>query len=586
MKSFFKNVLSTIVGMVLAVFVIVLLFIGIVSFSMSSLNNDKEVTVKENSILKINLAELSVVERTSENPFEGLNFSGDLPKTIALKQVLDNIEKAKTDENIKAIYINTPYVSAGISQIEEIRNKLLEFKQTGKPIIAYSEVYNQAAYYLSSVANTVYLNPEGIVELKGLSASIMFYKGLFKKLDIDVQIIRHGKYKGAVEPFILDKMSIANREQMQLLLNSFADNIMDSIANQRGLTLTEVQQHANTLSLENAKSCIDYKYVDALLYQDQLEDTLKALSGAEKLSIVTLSKYTHVKGNKKEISRNKIAIIYATGSINSGKGDEKSIGSVSTSAAIKKARKDKNVKAIVLRINSPGGSALASDVIWRETILAKAEKPLVVSMGDYAASGGYYIACAADSIVANPTTLTGSIGVFGMIPNLSKFYKNKLGITIDTVNTGKYADMGVNRPLSTFEKNKIQTNVKNIYTTFITHVGEGRNMSTTAVDEIGQGRVWTGYDAKEIGLIDTYGGLEKAIEIAAYLAKVEDYRTISLPKKKNPFEELSLKIGGEASISNLILSKFGFTTQMTEPIEELLKGDRIQARVPFIMELK
>jgi len=586
MKSFFKNVLSTIVGMVLAVFVIVLLFIGIVSVSISSLNNEKEVKVKENSILKINLAELSVVERTSENPFEGLSFSGDLPKTIALKQVLDNIEKAKTDENIKAIYINTPYVSAGLSQIEEIRNKLLEFKQTGKPIIAYSEVYNQAAYYLSSVANTVYLNPEGIVELKGLSAGIMFYKGLFEKLDIDVQVIRHGKFKSAIEPFILDKMSDANRKQMQLLLNSFADNIMDSIANQRGLTLKEVQQHANTLILENANSCIEYKYVDALLYQDQLEDTLKALAGSEKLSIITLSKYTHVKGNKKEISRNKIALIYATGAINSGKGDEKSIGSASTSAAIKKAREDKNVKAIVLRINSPGGSALASDVIWRETILAKAEKPLVVSMGDYAASGGYYIACAADSIVANPTTLTGSIGVFGMIPNLSKFYKNRLGITIDTVNTGRYADMGVNRPLSTFEKNKIQTSVKNIYTTFITHVGEGRNISTTAVDEIGQGRVWTGYDAKEIGLIDTYGGLEKAIEIAAFLAKVEDFRIISLPKKKNPFEELSLKLGGEASISDLILSKFGFTTQMTKPIEELLKGDRIQARVPFIMELK
>ena len=586
MKSFLKNVLSTIVGMVLAVFVIVLLFIGIVSVSMSSLNNDKEVTVKENSILKINLAELSVVERTSENPFEGLNFSGDLPKTIALKQVLDNIEKAKTDENIKAIYINTPYVSAGISQIEEIRNKLLEFKQTGKPIIAYSEVYNQAAYYLSSVANTVYLNPEGIVEIKGLSASIMFYKGLLDKLDIDVQIIRHGKFKGAVEPFILDKMSKENREQIQLLLNSVADNIMDSIANQRGLTLSEIQRHADNLSLENAKSCLNLNYVDALLYQDQLEDTLKALAGSEKLSIITLSKYTHVKGNKKEISRNKIAIIYATGEINSGKGDEKSIGSISTSAAIKKAREDKNVKAIVLRINSPGGSALASDVIWRETILAKAEKPLVVSMGDLAASGGYYIACAADSIVANPTTLTGSIGVFGMVPNLQRFYKNKLGITFDTVNTSNYADMGVNRPLSTFEKNKIQNSVKNIYTTFITHVGEGRNMSTEAVDEIGQGRIWTGYDAKDIGLIDTYGGIEKAIEIAAYLAKVEDYRIISLPKKKNPFEELSLKLGGKASISDLILSKFGFTTQMTKPIEELLKGDRIQARVPFIMELK
>ncbi|MBT5749697.1 MAG: signal peptide peptidase SppA, partial [Flavobacteriales bacterium] len=514
------------------------------------------------------------------------SLSGDVASTIELKQVLDNIEKAKLDDNIKVIYINTSYVSAGISQIEEIRNKLLEFKQTGKPIIAYSEVYNQAAYYLSSVANKVYLNPEGVVEIKGLSASIMFYKGLLDKLDIDVQIIRHGKFKGAVEPFILDKMSVANRKQMQLLLNSFADNIMDSIANQRELTLTEVQQHANTLILENSKSCVDYKYVDALLYQDQLEDTLKALSGSEKLSIITLSKYTHVKGNKKEISRNKIAIIYATGSINSGKGDEKSIGSISTSAAIKKAREDINVKAIVLRINSPGGSALAADVIWRETILAKAEKPLVVSMGDYAASGGYYIACAADSIVANPTTLTGSIGVFGMIPNLSKFYKKKIGITIDTVNTGKYADMGVNRPLSTFEKNKIQKSISDIYIGFITKVGEGRAMNTTAVDEIGQGRVWTGYDAKEIGLIDTYGGIEKAIDIAAYLAKLENYRVISLPKKKNPFEELSLKLGGEASISDLILSKFGFTTQMNESIEELLKGDRIQARIPFIMELK
>ena len=586
MKSFFKNVLSTIVGMVLAVFVVVLLFIGIVSVSMSSLNNDKEVKVKENSILKINLAELSVVERTSENPLEGLNISGDVPESIELKQVLDNIEKAKTDKNIKAIYINTPYVSAGLSQIEEIRNKLLEFKQTGKSIISYSEVYNQAAYYLSSVANKIYLNPEGIVELKGLSASIMFYKGLLNKLDIDVQIIRHGKFKGAVEPFILDKMSIANREQMQLLLNSFNDNIMDSIANQRGLTLTEVQKHANNLTLENAKSCIDYNYVDALLYQDQLEDSLKSLVGVEKLSIVTLSNYTNVEGEKKDISRNKIAIIYATGSIKSGKGDEKSIGSASTSAAIKKARKDKNVKAIVLRINSPGGSALASDVIWRETVLAKAEKPFVVSMGDYAASGGYYIACAADSIVANPTTLTGSIGVFGMIPNLNKFYKNKLGITIDTVNTGKYADMGVNRPLSTFEKNKLQKSVSDMYIGFITKVGEGRNISTTEVNEIGQGRVWAGYDAKEIGLIDTYGGLEKAIDIAAYLAKVEDYRTISLPKKKNPFEQLSLKLGGKASLSNLFLPNFGFITQITQPIKELINGDKIQAKMPFIMELK
>jgi len=582
MKSFLKNILTTIIGIISSIIVMILLIIGFVAI----ISSEDEVKVKENSILKIDLANTSVVERSSENPFDGLSLSGDVASTIELKQVLDNIEKAKLDDNIKVIYINTSYVSAGISQIEEIRNKLLEFKQTGKPIIAYSEVYNQAAYYLSSVANKVYLNPEGVVELKGLSAGFIFYKGLLEKLDIEVQIIRHGKFKSAVEPFMLDKMSDANREQMQLLLNSFADNLFDSIASQRGMTLSDIHNHANNLSLENAKSCLDLHYVDALLYQDQVDDSLLVISKSEKLNFISLNKYSNVKVEKKEISRNKIAIIYATGEINSGEGDEKSIGSETTAKAIKTAREDKNVKAIVLRVNSPGGSALASDVIWRETVLAKEEKPLIVSMGDYAASGGYYIACAADSIVANPTTLTGSIGVFGMIPNLQKLYKNKLGISIDTVNTNKHADMGMNRALTKFEEDKIQKNVVDIYTTFITHVGEGRNMSTTAVDEIGQGRVWTGYDAKDIGLIDTYGGLEKAIEIAVYLAEIEDYRIISLPKKKDPFAELAQKFGGETSISDLVMLKLGLKTGLTNPIENLLKRDKIQARIPFIMELK
>ena len=582
MKTFFKNILSTIIGMVSAVIVIVLLSIGLIAI----ISSEDEVVVKENSILKIDFSNTTVVERASVNPFGELNLSGEVGKTIEIKVVLDNIEKAKTDDNIKAIYINTSIVNAGLSQTEEIRNKLLEFKKTEKPIIAYAEVYSQSAYYLASVSNNIYLNPVGIVDLKGLSISQIFFKGLLEKLDIDMQIIRHGKFKSAVEPFTLDKMSIANREQMTLFISSIADNIMDSIASQRGLTLSEIQRHANNLSLENAKSCLDLNYVDALLYQDQLEDTLKTLAGAEKLSFVTLSKYTHAKGNKKEISRNKIAIIYTTGEINSGKGDEKSIGSITTSKAIKQAREDKQVKAIVLRINSPGGSALASDVIWRETILAKAEKPLVVSMGDLAASGGYYIACAADSIVANPTTLTGSIGVFGMVPNLKRFYKNKLGITFDTVNTSKYADMGINRPLSNFERNKIQKGVEDIYSTFIAHVSEGRNMSTEAVDEIGQGRIWTGYDAKDIGLIDTYGGLEKAIEIAAYLAKIQDFRIISLPKKKDPFTELALKLGNSSSFADILFTKLGLKTEFTQPIETLLKSDKIQARVPFIMKLK
>ncbi|MDA9612334.1 signal peptide peptidase SppA [Flavobacteriales bacterium] len=583
MKSFLKNILTTIIGIISSIIVMILLIIGFVAI----ISSEDEVKVKENSILKIDLANTSVVERSSENPFDGLSLSGDVASTIELKKVLDNIEKAKNDNNIKAIYINNiDKLKAGLSQIEEIRNKLVEFKSCGKPIIAYSEVYSQSGYYFSSVADKIYLNPEGIVELMGLSAGIIFYKGLLEKLDIEVQIIRHGKFKSAVEPFMLDKMSDANREQMQLLLNSFADNLFDSIASQRGMTLSDIHNHANNLSLENAKSCLDLHYVDALLYQDQVEDSLLVISKSEKLNFISLNKYSNVKVEKKEISRNKIAIIYATGEINSGEGDVKSIGSETTAKAIKTAREDKNVKAIVLRVNSPGGSALASDVIWRETVLAKEEKPLIVSMGDYAASGGYYIACAADSIVANPTTLTGSIGVFGMIPNLQKLYKNKLGISIDTVNTNKHADMGMNRALTKFEEDKIQKSVVDIYTTFITHVGEGRNMSTTAVDEIGQGRVWTGYDAKDIGLIDTYGGLEKAIEISVHLAEIEDYRIISLPKKKDPFAELALKFGGETSISELVMLKLGLKTELTNPIENLLKRDKIQARIPFIMELK
>jgi protease-4 len=550
-------------------------------------NTDNEVKIKKNSILKIDLSNNTIVERSPTNPLEAFNFTGEMVDNLELKEVLDNIEKAKYDDNIVAIYLNNTIVNAGLSQTEEIRNKLLEFKKTGKRIISYSEVYSQLSYYLSSVSNSIYLNPEGVIDLKGLSASPMFYKGLLEKLDIDMQIIRHGKFKSAVEPFTLTKMSAENREQMSLFLNSIADNLMDSIANQRGLTISEVQNHADQLSLENAKSCIELNYVDALMYQDQVNDSLLSLSQSEKLNIISINKYSSVKINTKDISRNKIAIIYATGSISSGKGSESSIGSETTAKAIKDAREDKNVKGIVFRINSGGGSALASDVIWRETILTKEAKiPFVVSMGDYAASGGYYIACAADSIVANPTTLTGSIGVFGMIPNLQNFYKNKLGITIDTANTNKYADMGINRPLTNYEKRKIQKSIANVYETFITHVSEGRNISKSSVDEIGQGRIWTGYDAKKIGLIDTYGGIEKAIDIASTLANIDDYRIISLPKKKDPFSEFATKFASGSNISNILLDKIGVRTELTKPIENILSRDKVQARLPFTIELK
>lgn len=583
MKSFLKNILSTIIGIVSSI--LLLLIIMLVIFSIAS--TDNEVKIKKNSILKIDLSNNTIVERSPTNPLEAFNFTGEMLDNLELKEVLDNIEKAKYDDNIVAIYLNNTIVNAGLSQTEEIRNKLLEFKKTGKRIISYSEVYSQLSYYLSSVSNSIYLNPEGVIDLKGLSASPMFYKGLLEKLDIDMQIIRHGKFKSAVEPFTLTKMSAENREQMSLFLNSIANNLMDSIANQRGLTISEVQNHADQLSLENAKSCIELNYVDALMYQDQVNDSLLSLSQSEKLNIISINKYSSVKINTKDISRNKIAIIYATGSISSGKGSESSIGSETTAKAIKDAREDKNVKGIVFRINSGGGSALASDVIWRETILTKEAKiPFVVSMGDYAASGGYYIACAADSIVANPTTLTGSIGVFGMIPNLQNFYKNKLGITIDTANTNKYADMGINRPLTNYEKRKIQKSIANVYETFITHVSEGRNISKSSVDEIGQGRIWTGYDAKKIGLIDTYGGIEKAIDIASTLANIDDYRIISLPKKKDPFSEFATKFASGSNISNILLDKIGVRTELTKPIENILSRDKVQARLPFTIELK
>ena len=584
MKKFIKNIFSTLIGILLSFFVIVLLFIGIISL-VSNLDN-KTQKVKENTILKIDLSN-EVVERSSSNPFDGVNLMNPEPKKqIGLNTILDNIEKAKNDDNIIAIYLYSPIVNAGLSKTEEIRNKLLEFKETGKPIISYNEVYSPKSYYLSSVANKLFLNPQGGIDHRGLSATLMFFKGMLEKLNIDLQIFKVGKFKSAVEPFILEKMSSANRVQLEKLLNSFSENMYDSIANQRNLSLEQVQSDADLLKLTSAKICQELGYVDGLIYEDQIEDTLKLLSSDKKLNIISLNKYKSVKGEKKDISRNKIAVIYANGEINSGKGDISSIGSKTTSAAIKKAREDKNVKAIVLRVNSPGGSALASDVIWRETILAKEAKPLVVSMGDYAASGGYYIACAADKIVANPTTLTGSIGVFGMVPNMKEFYKTNFGITFDTVNTNKYSDMGINRKLSIYEKNKIQLGVEDIYEVFISKVGSGRNMNTDAVDDIGQGRVWSGYDAKKIGLVDIYGGLEKAISTAASLAELDDFRVISLPKQEDPVTQIINDLK-QTSLSDILINDFDFKSlKNIKTIKKLTKSDKIQARIPFILNLE
>ena len=584
MLKFLKNIFSTLIGILLSFVVIVVTLIGVLS--VSSEYQKKEKKIDKNTILKIDLS-TQVVERASSNPLSDLDLLNPEPKKqLELKTILDNIEKAKFDDNIIAIYINSPFVNAGLSQTEEIRNKLLEFKKTGKPIIAYSEVYSIKNYFLASVADKIYLNPLGVIDHKGLSATVMFFKGLLEKLNIDLQIFRLGKFKSAIEPFTLDKMSNENREQLKLMLNSINDNIMDSISSQRQIPFEVVKKHANQLTLNSAEICLEKGYVDHLIYEDQVEDSLIAIGTNEKLKTISLKGYSSVKSKDKDISRNKIAIVYATGEINSGKGDVASIGSKTTSAAIKKARKDKNVKAIILRVNSPGGSALASDVIWRETTLAQKEKPLVVSMGDYAASGGYYIACAADTIIANPTTLTGSIGVFGMIPNMQNFYKSNFGITVDTVKTNTYADMGTSRKLSTFEKNKIQEGVKNVYSTFISRVSDGRDITTQEVDAIGQGRVWSGYDAKDIGLVDLYGGLETAIVIAAELAEVDDYRVISLPKIEDPFTKIMNDLT-ESKLVTFFETEFNLIdTKKIKKVKDLITSDEIQTRIPYLIELE
>ena len=584
MLNFLKNIFSTVIGILLSFLIIILIIAGVATIS--SQKNTSTKKLDEKHFLKIDLSK-EVVERTSANPFSSLDpMNIEANQQLSLKTILDNIEKAKTDENIVGIYINSPIVNAGMSKAEEIRNKLLEFKETKKPIVAYNEVYAMKSYYLSSVADRLYINPMGTIDHKGMSTTIMFFKGLLEKLNIDLQIFRLGKFKSAIEPFTLEKMSDSNRKQLKLLLKSVNNNIIDSIASQRGISKIKIHKDANQLKLSSAEICLEENYVDGILYEDQVKDTLKMLLGKDKLKFISINKYSNVKTKKKEISRNKIAIVYANGGINSGKGDENSIGSITTSKAIEKARKDEKVKAIVLRINSGGGSALASDVIWRETVLAKNEKPLVVSFGDVAASGGYYIACAADKIFASPTSITGSIGVFGMIPNMNEFYKSNFGITFDTVKTNNSADMGIYRELTSFEKQKIQQGIKDVYETFISRVSEGRDISTKQVDNIGQGRVWSGYDAKKIGLIDEFGGLEKAIESAAALAEIEDYRTISLPKQKDPFTEF-LDGLNQTKLSDILSDELDLINKKDIiTIQEMIKSDKIQTRLPYILSLE
>ena len=573
MKTFLKNILSSF-------FAMILIFISFIILIVLLIPQEKSTILLENSVLKIDFNQ-PILDRTSENPFDEINIMDFSEEgSLEFKDILDNIEKAKNDDKIKGIYLNFSSINAGFSQIEEIRKKLLEFKDIGKFIYSYADSYSQNAYYLASISDKIALNPEGIIDLKGLSAGVMFYKGLMDKLGIEVQIIRHGKFKAAVEPYMYNSMSNENRQQIHQLLNSISSNMIDGIASSRGISSKEIDYMINNMDLSSAKKCLERKIIDDIAYEDQILEELKDVSETE----ITFLDYMKVKNPKISVSNNKIAIIYATGAINTGKGSYNAIGSETTVKAIRKASNDDNVKAIVLRINSPGGSALASEIIWREIDLVKLKKKVVVSMGDYAASGGYYIACNSHKIFANHSTITGSIGVFGVVPNNQRFLNQKLGVYIDTVNTHKHSDIANGyRKLSESEISVIQNSVEDIYNTFITHVSEGRGIDLAQVDKIGQGRVWSGKDALSIGLIDEIGGLEDAIVSAAELAELDDYRIITMPKKTDVFEELVESFSAKEGV---VLPDFlGISEKTINQLEFLNTKETIQARIPFIFEV-
>lgn len=596
MKQFFGAFFGSILGLLITGIIMALIIGGFIAAGLKGAfdnSGEKTFSVKENSVLHLKI-EGAITERGMDNPFEELDLGPFMPPAVlGVRGIVKSIEHAKTDDNIKGIYLDIRHIEAGFASVEEIRNALIDFKKSKKFIYSYSEVYSQKSYYLASTATKLYMNPQGGMEFKGLSAQLMFFKNMLEKLSIEMQIFRHGKFKSAIEPFMLDKMSEANRLQTETYMNSIWNSILEGISKERGVSIDKLNELANNLSIDSPESALNAKLVDGLLYEDEVMSLLKKdlkLAEKDKIAFADIAKYQkNVKSSRKEkkltTKQPKIALIYAVGSIESGEGDEETIGSDRIAKAIKDARLDSTVKAIVLRVNSPGGSALASDVIWREMTLAKKAKPTIVSMGDVAASGGYYISCAADRIFAQPNTITGSIGVFGVLPNLQKALSDKLGINIDTVNTNKHSDVGTAfRKVSESEYAYIQNGVEKVYETFIGRVAEGRNTTTALVDSIGQGRVWSGVDALKINLVDELGGTNEALAYAAKMAKITDYKIEEMPKRKDPFA-MFLNNKEEEVEARLIKKNLGAQYQFLMHVQTIINLKGVQARLPYELNI-
>ena len=591
MRQFLKFTLATIVGLVLFSVLGFLLLAGIAGAAARA-GDHKETA--SNSVLELKLNQ-PLAERGRESKFS--NFGGG-NSTTGLVELKEAIGRAKGDSDIKGILLNLEIVQGGMASLEEVRNALLDFKKSGKFVVAYHEVCSEKSFYLSSVANEIYLHPQGTLEFNGLSSEVMFYKRLFAKAGIEPYIFRVGSFKSAVEPFFRESFSDSARYQTVSFLNSINGYMIGEVAKTRGIAPARLKVISDSMLVHNAPDALRLHLVTKLGYFDEVQDYMRGKLGLakdKKPSLVSLSDYADSNdANEKEgnTSGNRIAVIYAEGDIVTGKGSEDNIGSTKFAEAIRKARLDDKVKAVVLRINSPGGSSLASDIIYREVALTKKVKPIIASMSDVAASGGYYIAMACDTIVAHPNTITGSIGVFGVLPNIQPLLADKLGITVDRVTTGKFSDLPtITRPLSDFEKKVLQGEVENIYADFTTKAAKGRHMPVERLRRLASGRVWSGLEAKNNGLVDVLGDYQDALKIAAARAhlKADDYKVQRLPRQKSSFEALFSMFGSdeaEAAKTKAMKAELGPLYPAYAQYQQLMQMRGVQAKLPYVLDIK
>lgn len=589
MKEFLKFTGATVVGVVLSS--IVMFFISIMIFVGMLSSSDTETVVKANSVMMLDLNGV-LAERSQENPWDKL--LGNDNTVYGLDDILASIKKAKEHDDIKGIYIQASSLGTSYASLQEIRAALTDFKESGKFIYAYGDAYSQGLYYLSSVADKVMLNPKGALEWKGLAARPIFFKGLLEKIGVEMEIFKVGTYKSAVEPFINTEMSPENREQVTAYANSIWNSLVSEVSASRNLSAERLNELADQmLTFSPATESVEAGLIDTLIYHNDIRDYIKAQIGIDKdksLPLLSLKDMINVKKNTpKDKSGNIVAVYYAYGDITASAASMSNGEGIASEKVIKdlrKLQKDENVKAVVLRVNSGGGSAFASEQIWYAVEELKKEKPVVVSMGDYAASGGYYISCGADWIIAEPTTLTGSIGIFGMVPNVEGL-TNKLGLKFDIVKTNKYADLGaVGRAMNNDEKALIQVSINNGYDLFIGRCAEGRNMTKEEIDKIGQGRVWTGSKALELGLVDELGGINRALEVAIERAEIEGYTVVSYPEKESLFSSILGDKPTNYIEAKLIKDNLGNYYKEFNLLKNLENADFLQARVPFSLNIE